>query len=208
MAEDDKKDDNVSDEFKNKLDSLVTEMEAKYSHMLGGIADTTIQQFQKRPRNRRKNRVVDEAEGIGFNASDFETLTAEETLNVVKDIKLEKKLSGPRMRSLDKFIFTDTFGEDCAVFSCREGKVHLNRMLSIQENCVKELSKASGVLWNVYGYNPKMTSMFGLNKREKIGEVFCVGLGNAMVLANVLCDRKQYKLADISVNKDFVQKCC
>jgi hypothetical protein len=205
---DDDKDDKVSAEFKKGLESLVSEMETKYSDVFGSSGGEVAKQFQARPRKRRKNRVADEAESLGFNLDDFETLSVDETKNIVGKIKSAKKYGGTRLKSLDKYIIKDTFGEPCGIFSSRAGKTHFRKMLDVQENCIKELSKASGILWDVYGYPVGEYSLYGMFEQRKVGEVFCVGIGNALALSSVLCNKLQYNFAYVKINKEYIVRCC
>ena len=197
----------VSNEFKGNLDDVKKKIAEKYKNIKFDETDTeTAREFKQRKPGRRKTRVSDKVEDLGSNLSveDIETkfLKGADKLSKIVTRALEqpddvdKPKSRYRYNRLNKYIFTDSFGEKVAVFFDRTSKKHLNRVADIQMNCVDEVGKADGLMWRVFGLFEDEDYYYTYNLKE-IGLVNCVGLGNAFTLGKAMCVRNGCELFHI-----------
>ena len=190
----------VSSEFKNDFDNLLKEMEAKFVDTKASTTTPTVQQFKARPRGRRPNRIKDEAENIGIDIEglgDAVVTDAEELADAINAEMEHRQSRGRRRphRKLAKFIFKDMFGRESGAFLNAENRAVYVTIMDIQANCIKDVSKARGLMWRVFGYN-KLAPGFGmLPVVEEIGAVYAVGYSTAAMLATIISKDGNYKLA-------------
>ena len=196
----------VSKDFLKNLDAIKEKIKSEHKVAGKDIEGEVVRELVKRKRGRRKSEVRDDIDNVGTDfckvglAGNFrKNIDSEDALQLINESNDEERKRIKRRYSqskLLKYIFKDSFGSNSGVFFDTKSRDYLERILDIQMNYIRAISKSPGLYWKVFGVINN--DEYYLRRRViEVGYVYCVGVSNALVLGRELCDRNSCSLSHI-----------